>query len=237
MSAPRLTIVNLGYAVRGRTLLHGVSLVSGAGACVALVGANGSGKTTLLRLCHGLVEPSRGEVRWGEQKPGELGRRIAMVFQKPCLLRRSAYANVDYALRLHRFSGEERRRRVGEALELVGLGRLGGQQAFSLSGGEQQRLAIARACALSPDVVLLDEPTGNLDSESIATVERIIGTLKSKGVKVVLASHNLSQVKRLCDEVVFLDHGRLVAHAAREEFFSATENRAICDFIRLQAAL
>ncbi len=237
MDSLRLTIVNLDYAVRGRSLLRGVNLVSGAGACVALVGANGAGKTTLLRLCHGLVEPTRGDVRWGERKPVELGRRIAMVFQKPCLLRRSVHANVDYALRLHRFSSGERRRRVGEALELVGLGRLGGQQAFSLSGGEQQRLAIARACALSPDVVLLDEPTGNLDLESTAMVEGIIGALKRKNVKVVLASHNLAQVKRLCDEVAFLDRGRLVAHAACGKFFNETENEAVCDFIRLQTAL
>lgn len=233
----RLTIVNLDYAVRKRPLLHGVNLVSRAGACVALVGANGAGKTTLLRLCHGLVEPTRGDVRWGECKPAELGRRIAMVFQKPCLLRRSVRANVDYALRLHRFSGKERRRRADEALELVGLGGLGGQQAFSLSGGEQQRLAIARACALSPDVVLLDEPTGNLDLESTAVVEGIIGALKRKNIRVVLASHNLAQVKRLCDEVAFLDRGSLVAHAACEKFFSETENEAVCNFIRLQAAL
>ncbi len=236
MLAHPLTMRDLSYAVRGYVLLDGVSLVSAADVCTALLGANGAGKTTLLRLCHGLVEPSRGEVRWGEAKPGDLGRRIAMVFQKPCLLRRSAHANVDYVLRLHGFAGEEKRRRSDRAFALVGLEHRAERQALSLSGGEQQRLVIARACALDPDVILMDEPTARLDMESTAMVEDVIANLKRERVKVILVSHNLAQVRRLCDEVIFLDRGRLVAHTDSDKFFNNSRDPRVCDFIRLQAA-
>ena len=235
MSASRLTISNLSYAVRGHVLLDGINFTSAPDACVALVGANGSGKTTLLRLCHGLVEPSGGTVLWGKARPGELGRRIAMVFQKPCLLRRSAYANVNYALRLHGFSREDRQRRIGEVFARVGLEHRAGYQAFSLSGGEQQRLAVARACALSPEVILMDEPTARLDMESTAKVEAVITGLKREGVKIILVSHNFAQVRRLCDEVIFLDQGHLVAHTRCDEFFNTPRDPLICDFIRLHA--
>ena len=237
MRVPALTISNLSYAVRGCTLLHDVSLVSEADTCTALLGANGAGKTTLLRLCHGLIEPGSGEVRWGREKPREMGRRIAMVFQKPCLLRRSARENMEYVLRTHRFSRAERQRRADRALARVGLEYCAERQARLLSGGEQQRLAIARACVLDPDIILLDEPTAKLDMESIVMVERVIAGLKESGVKVILGSHNFSQVRKLCDEVIFLDKGRLVAHTTCADFFSDKgSDKRICEFVRLQAS-
>ncbi len=234
MASYRLTISRLDYVVRDHALLRDISLISPPEACTALLGPNGAGKTTLLRLCHGLIEPTGGNVRWGNAKPDSLGRRIAMVFQKPCLLRRSARANVDYALRLHGFSWGERRQRVSEAFRLVGLEHRAGHQALSLSGGEQQRLAIARACALSPRIILMDEPTSKLDMESTAMVENVIANLKREGVKVMLTSHNLAQVKQLCDDVIFLNRGRLVTYMTCDEFFKHTKDKAICDFIRLQ---
>ena len=234
---PALTISNAGYSVRGCTLLRDVSFVSAANTCTALLGANGAGKTTLLRLCHGLIEPDSGEVRWGREKPRGMGRRIAMVFQRPCLLRRSARENIEYVLRTHRFSRAERRRRVDRAFAQVGLEYCIDRQARLLSGGEQQRLAIARACALDPDIILLDEPTAKLDIESIVMVGEVIAGLKESGVKVILGSHNFSQVRKLCDEVVFLDKGRLVAHASCNDFFSDKgSDERVCEFIRLQAS-
>ncbi len=236
MVSLHLTVADLDYAVRGHTLLRDINFTSDADACTALLGANGAGKTTLLRLCHGLIEPSGGDIRWGDASPRDLGGRIAMVFQRPRLLRRSAYANVDYVLRLHGFSDEERRRCITEAFRLVGLEHRATHQAHLLSGGEQQRLAVARACALSPDVILMDEPTGRLDMESTERVEDAIRSLKRAGTKIIFTSHNLSQVRQLCDDVIFLDRGCLIAHAACEEFFSSTGNKTICDFLRLQAA-
>ena len=231
----RLTIRNLNYVVRDHVLLRDISLVCSADHCTALLGANGAGKTTLLRLCHGLIEPSRGAIRWGEQKPAALGRRIAMVFQKPCLLRRSAQANVDYALRLHGFSSAERRHRIEEVFSRVSLEHRSKHQAQLLSGGEQQRLAIARACALSPHVILMDEPTAKLDMESTAMVEAIILKLKRDGVKIMFTSHNPAQARRLCDDVIFLDRGYLITHTSHEKFFNNTENEMVCDFMRLQS--
>lgn len=237
MRAPTLTIGRLGYCVRGHTLLRSVSLVSEANTCTALLGPNGAGKTTLLRLCHGLIEPGGGEVHWGRQKPREMGRRIAMVFQKPCLLQRSARENIDYVLRTHRFPRAERRQRVDRAFAQVGLEYCINRPARLLSSGEQQRLAIARACVLDPDIILLDEPTARLDMESIEMVERAIAGLRESGVKVILASHNFSQVRKLCDEVIFLDKGRLVAHTSCADFFSNQGgDKKVCEFIRLQAS-
>ena len=236
MPAPCLTVSAVSYAVRGHVLLEDLSFASAPEVCTALLGANGSGKTTLLRLCHGLIEPQAGSVRWGQARPDELGRRIAMVFQKPCLLRRSARANVDYVLRLHGLSRGERRRRGEQLLSLVGLERYAERQALSLSGGEQQRLAVARACALNPEVILMDEPTARLDVESTAMVEDVIAGLKREGVKVILVSHNVPQVRRLCDEVIFLDRGRLIERGSCDEFFNNPRSPTVCDFIRLQTS-
>ena len=236
MTLRSLTMTKLDYVVHGHKLLNNVSLSSVASACTALLGANGAGKTTLLRLCHGLIEPSRGDIRWGNTKPQNLGRCIAMIFQKPCLLRRSARENIDYALRLCRIPREERRQRIHDVFKLVNLGHRAEHKAHLLSGGEQQRLSIARACALNPEIILMDEPTSKLDIESAVMVEDIIHSLEEKSVRVIFTSHNLSQVRRLCDDVIFLDKGSLVIHATSSDFFNQVKDERICDFIRLQSS-
>lgn len=233
-SAPHLSIEGLVYRVKEHVLIDGISLVSEPDLCSALVGPNGAGKTILLKLCHGLLTPASGKVLWADQTPEAMGRKITMVFQKPCVLRRSVYANLDYVLKLRRLGRPERRRRVDEALQLVGMETLAARKAPLLSGGEKKRLAIACAWVLNPQVILFDEPTSELDLHAAAMVEKTIMNLRKRGIKIVFSSHNLAQVRRLCDEVIFLNRGRCITHTGKDDFFNKPQDPTICEFMRSQ---
>ena len=230
----RLEVEHLAYRVGGRTLIDDVCFTSAGGDCTALLGANGAGKSLLLRLCHGLLQPHDGRVRWDGRAPRALGSSITMIFQKPMMLRRSVRANVTHALYLQGAPRAQRATRAQAALELVGLADCGARPAGALSGGQQQRLAIARAWALAPSVMLMDEPTARLDVRSSARVEEIIGNLHREGIKIIVTTHDLAQVRRLCGEVVFLHEGRLVQHCRIDDFFARPANDVVCEFIQLQ---
>ena len=197
--------------------LRGVSLTLRRGDRLARVGANGSGKTTLLRLLHGLVpfEGRRDVVAIDGRAPV-----VAMLFQRPFLLSLSVRWNVLLGLWLHGVPRAQRDSRCQRALQRVGLDALAGRSARSLSGGQQQRLALARAWALEPDILLLDEPTANLDPSAKREVERLIGALADDGVTVVMSTHNLGQAKRLATRVAYLEAGRLVVEMPVDRFFN-----------------
>ncbi|MGE5503582.1 MAG: ATP-binding cassette domain-containing protein [Actinomycetota bacterium] len=218
-----LEIDGLGFSVGGKVLLDGVSARLEAGTRTVVMGPNGAGKSLLLRLCHGLLAPTRGAVRWGGARvalPDQLvRRRQAMVFQRPVLLRRSAEANVRYVLALMGVPRARRRAQAFEALDRFGLAPLAGRPARVLSGGEQQRLALARAWAAGPDVLFLDEPTSALDPAATLAVEMAVHEFHAAGTKVVMTTHDLGQARRLADEVLFLSRGRLVEHAPAAAFF------------------
>lgn len=212
-----LRLEGLRFESGGNTLISGVSLALGKGPRTVFLGANGAGKSVLLRLMHGLLAPTSGRVDW----PGRDGRdvRQEMVFQRPVLLRRSAIANVDYALKLSGASAPERKTRAMESLHQVGLSHLAQRHARVLSGGEQQRLALARAWSLQPDVMFLDEPTANLDPAATREVEAVIGNIHASGTKIVMTTHSLGQARRLADEIVFIHQGRVVEHTPAADFF------------------
>jgi tungstate transport system ATP-binding protein len=197
--------------------LRGVSLTLRRGDRLALVGANGSGKTTLLRLLHGLV-PFKGR-RDVVAINGRLPV-VAMLFQRPFLLSLSVRWNMLLGLWLHGVPRAQRDPRCRRALQRVGLDALADRPARSLSGGQQQRLALARAWALEPDILLLDEPTANLDPSAKREVERLIGALADDGVTVVMSTHNLGQAKRLATRVAYLEAGRLVVELPVDRFFN-----------------
>ncbi len=216
------------YEVAGARLIDGLSLRIEQGPRTLILGPNGAGKSLLLRLAHGLIRPTRGEVLWRNRKitgAGRGPRRQAMVFQKPVLLRRSVQANLDHALALHRVDGDQRRARRDEALEATGLAGRARQAARSLSGGEQQRLALARAWALKPQVLFLDEPTSALDPASTRAVEEIVEALHGAGTKIVMTTHDLGQARRLADEVLFINRGRLVEQGPADRFFEQPQSR------------
>jgi tungstate transport system ATP-binding protein len=194
-----------------------------------ILGANGAGKSVLMRLMHGLLKPATGTISWNSENPA---RSQAMVFQRPVMLRRSALANLEYALQVAGAPSGERRQRALAALDSVGLARLAERPARVLSGGEQQRLALARAWALRPEVLFLDEPTNNLDPTATREIESAIDTVHAAGVKVVMTTHNLGQARRLGDEVLFLHQGRLVERAAADAFFRRPASPEAVAFIK-----
>ncbi len=159
-------------------------------------------------------------------------RRQAMVFQRPVMLRRSAAANIDFALVLRGLGAQDRQRRRDEALERTGLGKLAASPARALSVGEQQRLALARAWAVRPQVLFLDEPTASLDPAATRAVEAIVADIRESGTKIVMTTHDLGQARRLADEVLFLHNGRLVETAAAERFFDAPRSPEADAFLK-----
>jgi tungstate transport system ATP-binding protein len=197
-----------------------------------VLGPNGAGKSVLLRLCHGLLKPTAGEVRFNGPESVDGRRRHAMVFQRPVMLRRSARANVAYGLMLAGVPRRARLRTADEALERVGLRHLAAQPARVLSGGEQQRLALARAWALRPELLLLDEPTANLDPSATQAIESVILAMHDAGAKLVLVTHNLGQAHRLGDEVVFLAGGRVVEQTPVDAFMRAPVSAEGAAFIK-----
>jgi tungstate transport system ATP-binding protein len=195
----------------GRRLIDGVDLRIGRGRRTVVMGANGTGKSLLLRLLHGLLRPAAGEVLWDGRALDRVGRRAqAMVFQRPVMLRRSVLANLNFALAVRGLGGAERRARVEDALRRARLADLAHRPARVLSGGEQQRLAIARALACEPEVLFLDEPTSSLDPASAHAIEALIAEAHAAGVTIVLVTHDLGQARRLAEDVVFMDAGRVV---------------------------
>jgi tungstate transport system ATP-binding protein len=204
-----------------------VTLEIEAGPSTILLGANGAGKSVLMRLMHGLLHPSSGRVRWSEDASK---RKQAMVFQRPVMLRRSALANVAYALEVA--GVRDARAAAMDALKEVGLAQLAERPARVLSGGEQQRLALARAWALHPEVLFLDEPTANLDPSATREIEAIIRAFDAAGTKIIMSTHNLGQARRLGDEVIYLHQGRVVERASVERFFHEPASAEAAAFIK-----
>lgn len=217
MSGAPLRLEGLGLTIAGRRLLEGIDLTVAAGRRLVILGPNGAGKSLLLRLCLGLIAPTEGRVvpSPGAIRPG----RHALVFQRPVMLRRSVAANLAYPLRLHRVAGAGER--VAAALDRFGLRALAGHPARALSGGEQQRLALARAWVMAPELLLLDEPCAALDPSATRQVEVILRGFSDEGMTLVLTTHDLAQARRLADDVAFLNRGRLLEHGPAPDFFAA----------------
>jgi tungstate transport system ATP-binding protein len=219
----------LRYQVRDRVLVNGIDLQIPQHSRTVLMGPNGAGKSLLLRLLHGLIEPTAGEVRWdGRPLDDDTRREQAMVFQRPVLLRRSVAANIRFVLKLR---GRCSQQRIEQLLDEVGLAERAHQPARLLSGGEQQRLTLARALATEPRVLFLDEPTASLDPASTAAIEAIVQRAAERGTKILFVTHDLGQARRLADDVVFLAHGRLVEHTAATRFFDQPVSRAAADYL------
>jgi tungstate transport system ATP-binding protein len=193
-----IVLEDVSFSAGGVTILDRISLALVAGSPTVLIGPNGAGKTTLLRLVMGLIAPTRGRVSWG-----------------------SAVGNIRYALAA---AGVPRARRTAHALELsalVGLTGLERRPARKLSGGEQQRLALARALAMEPQLLLLDEPTASLDPAATKAIEDMIRKVAASGIKVVMSTHDLGEAKRLAGEIVLVHRGRVIESGPADAFFSA----------------
>jgi tungstate transport system ATP-binding protein len=229
---------NVTKAYNGRRVLEVDHLKIQRSEIFALVGPSGAGKSTLLRLLNFLEPPTEGRIRFldvefgpGQAMPLRLRRRVTTVFQRPILLNRSVQANVAYGLGLR--GQREMEEEVGRALEQVGLADLARQRARTLSGGEAQRVALARAIVLQPDVLLLDEPTANLDPYNVGLIEEIVQLLnRERGVTLVLVTHNVFQAKRLAHRVALMLEGRIVEVADVETFFDSPSDPRTDAFVR-----
>ena len=217
-----LILENVTFVARGRSIIDGVSCEFTPGPRTVILGPNGAGKSVLMRLCHGLLAPTAGRIVWQGRRDDGRPRAQAMVFQRPVMLRRSAIGNVTYGLKLAGVDSAERDRRAQEVLDAVGLRAAAQGPARILSGGEQQKLALARAWALDPEVLFLDEPTANLDPSATREVETIVGQIHASGTKIVMTTHNLGQARRLGDEILFINAGRLAERAAGRALLRAT---------------
>jgi tungstate transport system ATP-binding protein len=231
-------IRNLTKAYNGRRVLEVDHLHIGRGETFALVGPSGAGKSTLLRLLNFLEPPTSGTIRFAdaEYSPERsvslaVRRRVTTVFQRPILLNRSVWANVTYGLKLR--GRRDSDASIWHTLERVGLADLADQKARTLSGGEAQRVALARAMVLKPEVLLLDEPTANLDPYNVGLIEEIVCTLNhDQGTTLVLVTHNVFQARRLAQRVALMLDGRLIEVADVEAFFEAPHDPRTRAFVR-----
>ena len=219
-----LILEDVSFQINRMRLIKDVNCTFNAGPRTVIIGPNGAGKSLFLRLCHGLITPSAGLVHWAGPDGKDPSAAQAMVFQRPVMLRRSVGANVDFALKLRGAASKSRATIIDDVLGRCGLRRLKNNPARVLSYGEQQKLALARAWALKPQVLFLDEPTASLDPSSTHAVEGIVNAIHEEGTRIIMTTHDLGQARRLADEVIFLHRGRILEYAKANQFFTAPNN-------------
>ncbi len=238
MSDPLYRLEQITKTYNSRTVVEVSGLQILPGEILALVGPSGAGKSTLLRLMNFLEPPTQGKIYFHDQvfssssdMPLELRRRVTTVFQRPMLLKRSIEANVNFGLQLR--GDRHISERVRNALDEVGLGYLARQKAHTLSGGEAQRVALARAIVLQPEVLLLDEPTANLDPYNVGLIEKIALHLnQTSHTTLVLVTHNIFQAKRLAQRVAFMLDGKVIEVSAADTFFNQPNDPRTAAFVR-----
>ena len=225
-----LGINNLCFSVAGKRLINDFELKIESQGVTVIMGPNGAGKSLLVRLLHGLLPPESGSVEWNNQALNFDTRRAqAMVFQKPVLLRRSVQANIEFVLDHCR---PEHKKTHREILEEAGLYEQRTQPARLLSGGEQQRLALARALATSPKILFLDEPTASIDPSATRQIEHWLEQIRDQGVKLILVTHDIGQARRLATDVVFMHRGRLLEHTDATDFFAMPKSKEAQAYMR-----
>jgi tungstate transport system ATP-binding protein len=229
----RLQLKNIEKSYGLIKALENITLEIVGGKTIVLVGINGAGKTTLLRVLAGLEEPDKGNIVFeGKDVSGKELRQIAtLVFQKTAIFNRSVFSNLAYGLKIRGKKKDEIEEGITRELHAVGLRNFEKRKARKTSGGEQQRIALARAFLLNPQILLLDEPTANLDPNSATIIEKAIMSRTDGKSIIILATHNLSQAKRLASEIVHIYEGKIIEIAGAEEFFTSPRSETTRKFI------
>ena len=230
---PLLPLVasRLQFAIDGQQIIREVSFRIDTSGRTVILGLNGAGKSVMLRLCHGLIRPTGGDLRWGGLTVAQARDQQAMASQHPVLLRRTVTGNLMHVLHVKGIPRSERQALIDAALEQAGLEDLGARAARTLSGGQKQKLVIARACVVRPAVLLLDEPTANLDPAAVRGVEELIRAVAAAGTKILMTTHDIAQARRLAADVMFLNDGRLLEHAPADEFFASPRDPVAARFL------
>ena len=229
-----LQIDNITKKFASLTAIDSVSLNLETNKILVLVGVNGSGKTTMLRLLAGLEEPDTGSIIINNsiKEVNELRQLSTLVFQKTVMFNRTVYSNLEFGLKIRGNRKDVIDKRICEVLKIVGLEGFENRNAKKISGGEQQRVALARAFLLEPKILLLDEPTSNLDVNSAKIIEKVIQNRKRSDTIIVLSTHNLYQAKRLGDEIVHIHEGKIINQAKTKDFFSNPKHKITEKFIK-----
>ncbi len=219
-----ITVDSLSLALNDRVVIDRITCQIKGNGITAIMGPNGAGKSLFLRCLHGLVKPDSGQVRFAGKPPSQaIRQRQSMVFQAPTILRRTVLANLLFVARQRGVSNPQTSR---DCLAQLRLDHLAEHPARLLSGGEKQRLALARALIIKPAILFLDEPTSNLDPTSVETIETNLQMVSRQGTKIILVTHDLGQAKRLAGDVLFLNHGSLSEHNPATSFFKNPDSKA-----------
>ena len=224
-----LEIKNLNYIIGSKEILSNLNIKITSDKITVIMGPNGAGKSIFLKILNGIIRPTTGKILWNEKIDKSLVLNgQALVFQKPILLRRSVEANLDFFDKLNNINNNYDKNQL---LKIVDLLDQKNQPARLLSLGEQQRLSLIRALLLRPRLIMLDEPTANLDPASTKIIEDIIISLKEFGIKIIFVTHNILQAKRIADEVIFFDKGKLIEHSNAKEFFSNSKSMKVNNYL------
>jgi tungstate transport system ATP-binding protein len=226
-----LALQNVEVRRDGKQLLGPLDFNLTTQGITAILGHNGAGKSLFLHVCHGQFSASKGTINWNGLPVVETRSCRSLIFQNTPLMRRSVAANVEFPLIAQGVLKAERTKRVNEALAIARLSHNPSAPAASLSGGEKQRMALARALVTRPQVVLLDEPSASLDPASTKELEASVRAVAKSGVKVLIATHDLMQARRLADDVLVFGEGNLLVQEDAATFFSKTHEGAVADFL------
>ena len=222
-------IKDLSLILDERKILSSLNLSINSDDVTVIMGPNGAGKSIFLKILNGILTPTSGSIKWNNKKQfSDTLNTQAFVFQKPILLRRSVIANLDY---MDSVLGNKKKISKDRLLEIVQLKKQKNQPARMLSLGEQQRLSLIRSLMLRPNLLLLDEPTANLDPASTKIIEDIILNLKMMGIKIIFVTHNILQAKRIADDIIFLNEGKMVEHLNKQEFFSNSKSIEVQNYL------
>ena len=229
----QLQLVDIKKSYRNVNALNSISLEMQGGKIIVLLGVNGAGKTTLMRIMAGLENSDSGQLLFNNQNIDckALRQVSTLVFQKSAMFSTNVYDNLAYGLRIRKAPKAEIKKKVAEALQAVRLSGFEKRRAKKTSGGEQQRIALARAFLLDSQVLLLDEPTANLDPNSASIIEKAMVSRKSAQRIIVMATHNLSQARRMADEIVHIYNGEIVEVAETENFFENPKSEISRKFV------
>ena len=222
---------NVSYSIQGTKLINNFDLTIDSADISIILGHNGSGKSLLLKLLHGVITPETGSITWNNEKPGIRQYWRTFLLQRPTFFNQSIEFNIEFVLRIANIDKNEHKKRCQQALEICGLTDLAKRNTSSLSGGEQQKVSLARAWVLKPSVVLLDEPTVALDPPSVISFENIVRQFEQSGTKIIMTTHDLAQAKRLAKQVIFIDKGNMIEQSCAKEFFAGPRSTQAQSFI------